>query len=81
MLSIHPPFASPPSVKGILLFEGTEDLAVEDSLFTRIDGNAVFLSGYNRRTSIQRNEFALLGQNAIARSPPTITTTTNNKKN
>ena len=51
---------------GVLLLEGTEDAAITDSLFTRIDGNAVFLSGYNRRAAVLRNEFSLLGQNAIA---------------
>ena len=35
-------------------------------LFTRIDGNAVFLSGYNRRAAITQNEFIWLGQSAIA---------------
>ena len=51
---------------GVLLLEGTEDAAITDSFFTRIDGNAVFLSGYNRRAAVLRNEFSLLGQNAIA---------------
>ena len=51
---------------GALLLEGTEDAAVSDCLFTRIDGNAVFLSGYNRRTVVARNEFVWLGQNAVA---------------
>jgi len=51
---------------GALLFEGTEDVAVSDCLFTRIDGNAVFLSGYNRRAVVARNEFVWLGQNAVA---------------
>ena len=51
---------------GVLLFEGTEDCTVQNNLFTRIDGNAVFLSGYNRRTTISQNEFSLLGANAIA---------------
>jgi hypothetical protein len=33
---------------GALFFEGTEQLSVSDCLFIRLDGNALFLSGYNR---------------------------------
>jgi hypothetical protein len=51
---------------GVLLLEGTEDVAVSECLFTRIDGNAIFLSGYNRRAVVARNEFVWLGQNAVA---------------
>ena len=51
---------------GTILLEGTEDVAVADCLFTRIDSNAVFLSGYNRRAQVLRNEFSLLGNNAVA---------------
>jgi len=51
---------------GALLLEGTEDVDISLCLFTRIDGNAIFLSGYNRGTVIQRNEFVWLGQTAIA---------------
>ena len=52
--------------QGVLLFEGTEDILVQGCTFTNIDGNAVFLSGRNRRAVIDRNSFALLGQSAIA---------------
>ena len=51
---------------GAVLLEGTEDVAVADCLFERIDSNAVFLSGYNRRAQVVRSEFALLGNNAVA---------------
>jgi hypothetical protein len=51
---------------GALLFEGTEDAVVSDCTFSRIDSNAVFLSGYNRRAQVVRNEFSLLGNNAVA---------------
>ena len=51
---------------GALLMEGTEDVVVADCLFERIDSNAVFLSGYNRRAQVVRNEFSLLGNNAVA---------------
>ena len=51
---------------GAVLLEGTEDVAITGCLFTRIDGNAVFLSGYNRRAVVARNEFVWLGQSAVA---------------
>jgi hypothetical protein len=35
-------------------------------LLTRLDGNALFLSGYNRHARISGNEFAHTGDNAIA---------------
>ncbi len=37
-----------------------------DCAFSRIDGNAVFLSGWNRDAVIARNTFENLGQSAIA---------------
>lgn len=52
--------------QGVLLFEGTEDVAVQQCTFTRVDGNAVFLSGNNRRAVIDRNSFSYLGESAIA---------------
>jgi hypothetical protein len=33
---------------GALFFEGTEQLYIVDCLFIRLDGNALFLYGYNR---------------------------------
>jgi len=52
--------------QGVVLLEYTEDSLIIGNNFTRIDGNAVFLSGYNRRTVIRGNAFEWLGQNAIA---------------
>lgn len=51
---------------GAVLLEGTEDALIADCNFTRIDGNAVFLSGYNRRAAVMRNDFSLLGNSAVA---------------
>eukprot|EP00054_Salpingoeca_dolichothecata_P029630 m.234239 g.234239 ORF g.234239 m.234239 type:complete len:949 (-) comp26517_c0_seq1:30-2876(-) len=51
---------------GAIFFEGTEHCLVQANLFIRLDSNAVFLSGYNRFTTIDRNEFVWLGQSAIA---------------
>jgi hypothetical protein len=51
---------------GALLLEGTTGVTVSQCYFSRIDGNAIFLSGYNRATAITRNEFVWLGQSAVA---------------
>lgn len=50
----------------MLLFEGTEGALIQDCTFSRIDGNAVFFSGYNRGAVVTRNDFRLLGQSAVA---------------
>ena len=44
-----------------LLVEGAEDVLVADALFSRIDGNALMLSGYTRGVVVRDSEFALLG--------------------
>jgi hypothetical protein len=51
---------------GALFFEGTEDCVVKHCTFTRLDNNAIFLSGYNRRTTLADNDFAWLGLSAMA---------------
>ena len=51
---------------GVLLSEGAESLIVRGCNFTRLDGNAIMLSGYNRDAVIEKNHFEWLGQNAIA---------------
>ena len=51
---------------GAVLIEGATNIEISDCHFTRIDGNAIFLSGYSRGVQILRNEFSLLGNNAIA---------------
>ncbi len=38
---------------GALFIEGAEDLAIEDCFFDQLGGNAVFVSGYNRRVHIR----------------------------
>jgi len=52
--------------QGVLLLEGTENVNIIQSTFTRIDGNAIFLAGYNRYAYIHQNICNLLGQNCIA---------------
>jgi hypothetical protein len=49
-----------------LLVEGAEDVLVADALFSRIDGNALMLSGYTRGVVVRDSEFALLGGSAVA---------------
>lgn len=39
-----------------VFIEGSEGVTVEDCTFTRLDGNALMLSAYNRGAVIQRNE-------------------------
>jgi hypothetical protein len=51
---------------GIILLEGTVGVSITDSSFFRIDGNCVFLSGYNRGAVVARNSFSNLGQSAVA---------------
>jgi hypothetical protein len=51
---------------GAVLLEGCESCEVKWNSFHHLDGNAVFLSGYNRDTLIYNNVFVWLGQNAIA---------------
>lgn len=50
---------------GALRLEHTEDVTVEDCRFEELGGNALFVSGYNRRTRITANRFASLGASAI----------------
>ena len=46
--------------------QGTESSVVADCVFERVDGTAVFLSGYERGFSILSNEFRWIGESAIA---------------
>merc|ERR1712086_234565 len=41
-------------------------MRVSGCLFSRLDGNAIMLSGYNRRVMVDHNHFEWLGQNALA---------------
>lgn len=49
-----------------LFLDGTEDVVIDGCVMERLDGNAVMLSGYNRRAAITRNEFAFTGDSVIA---------------
>lgn len=39
---------------------------IEGNLFTRVDGNGIFLSNYNRNATIKNNEMSWIGDSAIA---------------
>ena len=52
--------------QGAIFLEGTEGVAITNNTFTKLDTNAVFLSGYNQHTAIVQNNFRWLGQSAIA---------------
>ena len=51
---------------GALFYEGAENCVIDSCLVTRIDGNAVMLSGYNRGMQILKNEFVWIGDSVMA---------------
>ena len=51
---------------GAVFLENTEDCAVRQCAFERIDGNGVFVSGYNRNATVADNEFAWIGHSCAA---------------
>ena len=51
---------------GAVFIEGCEGCAVKHSLFERIDGNGILVSGYTRDVVLSDNEFAWIGNSAMA---------------
>lgn len=51
---------------GGILADGTKDLRISNCTFTRLGGNAVFVSNYNRAVIISGNHIYDIGGNAIA---------------
>lgn len=51
---------------GAVFLEGTRDCVVMNCKFERLDGNAVFVSGFNRNATVQDSEFSWLGHSAAA---------------
>eukprot|EP01047_Picozoa_sp_COSAG01_P023853 COSAG01_NODE_1453_length_10258_cov_38.080126_9_plen_106_part_00 len=49
-----------------MILDGTELITIEGCVFERLDGNAVMVSGYSRNATIANNEFAWIGDTAIA---------------
>ena len=50
---------------GAVRFSGTEGCIVRDSVFQNLGGTGVMISGYNRDTLIENNEFVWIGESAI----------------
>ena len=50
---------------GGLFLSGVEDSAITNSFFDALGGNALFVSGYARRMTIQSNKLVGIGANAI----------------
>jgi len=51
---------------GAVFMEGTESSGVDSCTFSRLDGNAVMISGYNRNATVTKSEFVWIGDNCIA---------------
>ena len=51
---------------GAVFIEGCEGCVVQHCTFERIDGNGIFVSGYTRHTLLADNEFAWIGDSAMA---------------
>jgi len=52
--------------QGAITLIGTKNIVVDGCLFSRLDGNAVFIGGYNRNMTISNNEFVYIGDSALA---------------
>lgn len=52
--------------QGAITVVGSENVAIDSCLLTRLDGNAIFIGGYNRNLSITNNEFSFIGDGAMA---------------
>ena len=48
-----------------IFFENTEKCTFQYNIVERVDGNGLMLSGYNRESVIQYNDFAWMGDSAI----------------
>ncbi len=51
---------------GTMFMEGTINTLVSNCTFDSVGGNGIFISNYNRGAVIQKNEFKLMGDSAIA---------------
>ena len=52
--------------QGAIFVTDADRVLIANSTFTRLDGNAVFLSGRTRNVSVVRNHFSFLGESAVA---------------
>jgi len=51
---------------GAVFLQGTKNITIKNCIFDRLDGNGVFISGYNRNVSIIDSDFSFIGGNSIA---------------
>ena len=51
---------------GAITLRGTANFTMDGCLLARLDGNALFLGGWNRGATISNNEFAWIGATAMA---------------
>ena len=51
--------------KAAITLKGTENILINNNLFTRLDGNGIILNGYNRNVTILNNEFVWQGDTCI----------------
>jgi hypothetical protein len=52
--------------QGAITMIGTEGVSISNNLFTRLDGNGVFIGGYHRGLALTDNEFVFIGDSAMA---------------
>jgi hypothetical protein len=50
---------------GAITAENTKGISIINSTFTRLDGNAIVLNGFNRDVLIDSNEFYMIGESAV----------------
>jgi hypothetical protein len=53
-------------ISGAITIVGSESVTVDSCLLTRLDGNAIFIGGYNRNLTVNNNEFSFIGDSAMA---------------
>ena len=51
---------------GAVFIEGAENITVQENVFKRVDGNALFLSGYTRGVQVLDNDFSWIGDCSMA---------------
>lgn len=51
---------------GAIYLAGTENVNFDRCVFKYLDGNGIYLAGYNRNTTIQRSELTQIGDSAVA---------------
>ena len=49
-----------------LIAEGTEGLTIDGCRFSRLDGNAIMISGYARNATVNSSDFHFIGGTAVA---------------